>query len=91
MEGKMIKKGDVVYYVQHLEQVNMFEVLELIAHTVEDYWFAGIEKKEKKIYLLYKNDIGKHIFFNMNDALMSIKEAEINCNKNFKEENTYYY
>ena len=91
MEEKVIKKGDVVYYAQCLEQVGVFEILELTVRTVEDNWYVGIEKKEKQAHLFYTKDIDKHIFFNRHDALMTVKEAESNCKKKFTEEKDEEY
>ena len=86
MEERVIKKGTVVYYAQCLEQVGVFEVLELTLRTVEDTWCVGVETKEKQAHLFYKKDIDKHIFFNRHDALMTVKEAEFNCKRKFTEE-----
>ena len=86
MEHNKIKKGTVVYYAQILEPVGTFEVLELTIRTVEDNWFTGVEKKEKQVYLFYTKDIDKCIFFNRKDALMTVKEAELNCKRKFTEE-----
>ena len=86
MEERIIKKGDVVYYAQCLEQVGVFEILELTVRTVEDNWYVGIEKKEKQAHLFFAKDIDKCIFFDRKDALMTVKEAESNCKRKFTEE-----
>lgn len=88
MEDK-IKKGDVIYYAQCLEPVGVFELLELTVRTVEDTWFVATEKKEKHAFLFGNNSINKTIFFNRKDALMTVKEAEENCQKKVSDE-IYY-
>ena len=85
-EENKIEKGSVVYYSQCLDQVGVFEVLELTVRTAEDNWYVGIEKKEKQAHLFYKKDIDKCIFFDRHDALMTVKEAESNCKRKFTEE-----
>ena len=89
MEEKVIKKGTVVYYAQILEQVGVFEVLELTVRTVEDDWYVGIETKEKQAHLFFEKDIGKHIFFHRHDALITVKEAEQSCKKKVSDEVDY--
>ena len=86
MEERTIKKGDVLYYAQILENVGVFEVLEVTLRTVEDTWMVGVETKEKQAHLFYKKDIDKCIFFNRHDALMTVKEAESSCKRKFTEE-----
>jgi hypothetical protein len=86
MEENKIEKRMTVYYAQCLEQVGVFEVLELVLRTVEDTWFVGIEKKDKQAFLFSKKDIDKCIFFDRKDALMTVKEAELNCKRKFTEE-----
>ena len=89
MEDIKIEKGTVVYYAQCMDTVGVFEVLELIVRTVEDTWFVGIEKKDRQALLFSKKDIDKCIFFDRKDALMTVKEAEVNCKKKVSDE-TYY-
>lgn len=89
MKERNVKKGDVVYYAQCLENVGVFEVLELAIRTVEENWFVGIEKKDKQAYLFYDKDIDKRIFFDRKDAVMTVKEAQQNC-KNKVSDEVYY-
>lgn len=71
-----IKKGMVVYYAQCLSTAGIFEVLELKIRTVEDNWFVGTEKREKHAYLFYDKELGRTIFFDRNEALEIVKDAE---------------
>lgn len=81
-----IKKNSIVYYAQCLEPVGEFEVLELKVRTVKSNWYVGIEKKDKHSYLFYDHDIGKRIFFDRNEALDVVKEAEKKYKKKYSEE-----
>ena len=46
-------------------------------------------EEEKQVYLFGHNSIGKTIFFNRKDELMTVKEAEENCKKKVSDE-IYY-
>ena len=81
-----IKRGSIVYYAQCLEPVGEFEVLELKTRTVKNNWYVGIEKKDKHSYLFYDHDIGKRIFFDRNEALNVVKEAEKKHKNKYSEE-----
>ena len=73
----MIKKKDIVYYARIIPNLNIYEICELIVRTVGDTWFVGIDKRDKRAYLLNNNKIDKEVFINRKDALEKLRDAEI--------------
>ena len=71
-----MKVGDIVYYARIMPNVGLYDVYELKIRTVEDDWFAGVEKSEKHVYLFHNCDIGKVIFNERHDALEVVTMAE---------------
>lgn len=86
---KELKKGQTLYYAQHLENCGVFEVIELKTRTIEDTWFTGVEKKTHHAYLFSYSAIGKDVFFNREEALQLVKEAEKNCKRKVSDEKYY--
>ena len=84
-----LKIGAIVYYAQALEPVGIFEVLELKIRTIMENWCVGIEKRDKHAYLFFEHEVGEVIFFDRNEALKVVKEAEKKCKKKCSDE-TYY-
>ena len=73
-----IKKKDKMYYARILPSVYVYDVCDLTIRTVCDDWFVGIDKHDKHAYMFSKNDIDKNIFFNRDEALKKVREAEKN-------------
>lgn len=44
--------------------------------TVTDTWFVAIDKRDKRAYLFSYNNFEKTLFFNREDALNKVNEAE---------------
>ena len=84
----MLKKGQIVYYARIVETVGIYEILELRLRTVEETYFVGTEKNTKHAYLFGTNSLGEIIFFDRQQALKTVKEAEKNKKEVSKE--TYY-
>lgn len=84
-----IKKGMILYYAQCMENIGIFNVLDLKIRTVTDEYFVGIENRSKHAYLFSYKNIGKIVFFDRKEALEVVKEREKNCKKNYSNE-TYY-
>lgn len=86
-----LKKNDIVYYARIIESSGIYDVLELKIRTVEEYWFVGIEKRDKKAYLFhgtYDTYIGKIIFTDRDSALNKVHEEERN-RKDIENEEMY--
>ena len=83
-----IKKNDIVYYARIMPKLDVYDVYELRVRTVENTYFSTIDKRDKKSYLFSYNDIGKTVFFNLQEAVQKTKEAEKNKPKVSAE--TYY-
>jgi len=84
----MLEKGQIVYYARIVENVGIYEILELRLRTVEETYFVGTEKITKHAYLFGMNSLGESIFFDRQQALKIVKEAEKNKKEVSKE--TYY-
>lgn len=84
-----LKKGQLLYYAQRLDNCGVFEVLELKARTIEDTWFTGVDKRTRHAYLFSCKAIGKDVFFDRDEALQLVKEAERNCKRKVSDEKFY--
>lgn len=77
---KELNKGTLVYYAQIFKPpVGEYNVVELKVHTVNEdkHYFTGCETKGNKHTLLFDlKALGNNVFFNRNDALRKVKEAE---------------
>lgn len=73
----MLKKKDIVYYARIIPSSHIYEICELIVRTVGDTWFVGIDKRDKRAYLLNNDKIDKEVFINRKDALEKVRDAEI--------------
>ena len=87
-DTKSIKPKDIIYYARIMPKLGIFDVYDLKVRTVEDTYFTGIDKRDKKTYLFYYKDVGKTVFTNREDAVNKAKEAEKNKPKVSTE--TYY-
>lgn len=71
-----LKKKDILYYARILPGVRIYEVCEMEVRTVTDTWFVAIDKRDKRAYLFSYNNFEKTLFFNREDALAKVNEAE---------------
>ena len=69
-------KGDIVYYARIMPTLGIFEVEELKLRTVEEDYFVGLNKHDKRAFLFFMNSIGDKIFLNRKDALNKVKYAQ---------------
>lgn len=69
-----MKKGDTLWYARCL--VGLFDMCELFIRTIDEDFFVGVDKKDKRAYLLSYDDIGKYVFKNRADALEVLKIEE---------------
>lgn len=67
----MFKKGDIVFYARCIPENGLYEVCELKIRTVnqEEGWVVGVDKRDKRAYLLTKDEINKKVFEERKDAL----------------------
>ena len=54
---KTINNGDTVYYTRVFPETGTYDLCDLIIRTVMDNWFCGVDKKDKRAYLLGFNEI----------------------------------
>ena len=83
-----LKRKDIIYYARIIPTSSVYEVCELIIRTVENNWFAGIDKRDKRAYIFSDSDINKIVFKNRKDALKKVLDAE--ANKKDVNNETYY-
>lgn len=85
---KVINIKDIVYYARIMPTIGVYDVCELYVRTVENDYFVGVDKRDKRAYLFGYNVVDDIVFDNRKDALKRVQEAE----KNKKEisEETYY-
>lgn len=81
-----VKKKDKMYYARILSGTYVYDVCDLIIRTVEKDWFVGVDKHDKHAYLFSYSDIDEKVFFNREQALQKVLEAEKNKILNEEEE-----
>ena len=87
---KVLSKKDIVYYARIVPNSGIYDLYELSIRTVEETYFVGVDKKDKRAYLFGYDAIGEYVFTNRKDALNRLKDAEKNkkeiSNETFYEE-----
>ncbi len=73
---KTIEKGSVVYYTRVFPNTGTYDLCELRVRTVMDNWFCGVDKKDKRAYLISFNEINENVFEDRKIALKRIHNAE---------------
>ena len=69
-----MQRGDIMYYARILPPI--FDLCELFIRTVDDGWFAGVDKKDGVAYIFDDEDIGNIIFNSRDDALEVLRHEE---------------
>ena len=83
-----LKKGNIVYYSRIMPNIGIFDVHELKIRTIEDTYFVGTDKRDKKAFLLPHSAIGEYVFMSRKYAVDKAIVAEENAPRVSKE--TYY-
>ena len=83
-----LHKGDIIYYSRIMPNLGIFDVYELNIRTIEDTYFVGTDKRDKRAFLLPYSAIGEYVFIERKDAVDKAILAEENAPKISKE--TYY-
>ena len=86
--GSQLTKGDIIYYSRIMPNLGIFDVYELKIRTIEDTYFVGTDKRDKKAFLLPYSAIGEYVFMSRKYAVDKAIVAEENAPKVSKE--TYY-
>ena len=86
--GSQLTKGDIIYYARIMPNLGIFDVYELKIRTIEDTYFVGADKRDKRAFLLPYSAIGEYVFVSRKDAVDKAIIAEENAPKVSKE--TYY-
>lgn len=73
---KTLNKGDIVYYARIQKKNDTYDLCELKIRTVEDTYFVGEDKKDKRAYLFGYNALGDYVFQDRGEALKKVKSAE---------------
>ena len=72
---EQITKGKKLYYARIMDELGIYELIELTIRTVNDDYFVGIDSREKHSYLFGYNSLDKAVFFNKEKALDLVKAA----------------
>ena len=74
----------MVYYTRIFPETGTYDLCELKVRTIVDDWFCGVDKKDKRAYLLGFNEIEETVFDDRKIALKRVHNAEKNykCNSN---------
>ena len=83
-----LNKGNMVYDARIQKKNGTDDLCELNIRTVEDDYFCGVDKKDKRAYLFGYNALGDYVFQTRKEALDTIYAAE--KNKVEVSEETYY-
>lgn len=89
MQDNSLNKGDIVYYSRIMPSLGIFDVYDLKIRTMTDTYFVGIDKRDKKAFLLPYSAVGEYVFTNRKDAVDKATIAEEN-NKKVVSTETYY-
>ena len=73
---KTLNKGDIIYYARIQKKNGTYDLCELKVRTVENTYFAGVDKKDKRAYLFGYNVLGDYVFQDRGEALRKVKNAE---------------
>ena len=85
---KVINKKDMVYYARIIPTTGIYDVCELYVRTVENDYFVGVDKRDKRAYLFGYNAVDDIVFDNRKDTLKRVQDAEKHKQKISEE--TYY-
>lgn len=56
-----LKRGDIVFYARILPYVNVYEVCELIIRSIQETYFVGVDKRDKRAYLFGYSALDKNV------------------------------
>lgn len=67
-------KNSIIFYARCIPKNGLYEVCELKIRTVnqEEGWIVGVDKRDKRAYLLTKDEINKKVFEKRKDALDAV-------------------
>ena len=85
---EIYKIGNTIYYARIMPILGIYDVYELKIRTIEDTYFVGTDKRDKRAFLLPYSAIGEYVFIDRKDAVDKAILAEENAPKISKE--TYY-
>ena len=83
-----MKRGDIIYFARILPKVGIYEVYDLKIRTVAETWFSATDKRTKQAFLFNNKDIGSRVFYDREEALEKVQDAEKNKKEIVGE--TYY-
>lgn len=90
-EYKDMKKKDTIYYARILPKTNTYDLCELSVRTVADKWFVAIDKRDKHAFYFNNCDVGKTVFYDREEALNKVREAEKSVQQKTEDAYTFYY
>ena len=80
-----IEPNTKLYYAKIIPSHNEFEVLELKipAKRIYDTYCVGVDKRNENAVLVNESDIGVWAFYDIQDAIEKVTQAEEKCNGDF--------
>ena len=91
MADSRLKIKSKVYYARIHPTTGLYEVCDLVVQVIEKDYFAATDKSDKHRYLFSEKDIGTLIFFDRDEALHLVLEAEKNRPKKYQSEGDSIY
>lgn len=70
--------GDKLYYARIQRATGVYDICELTIRTVEETYFVGVDKKDKRAHLFNYDALGDIVFENRAEALKVVHAAEKN-------------
>lgn len=71
-----LSKGQEIYYARIMQNVGLYEILDLKIRTLTPAYFVGIDKDTQQAFLFSYKSLDKRVFTDRHEALMTVREAE---------------
>lgn len=76
MEHENIKVGQIVYWARVLTKIDIYDLYELKVRATYDTYFVAVDGRTKQSYMFYYKDVNKTIYFDRQEALDYVNDAE---------------
>lgn len=74
----ILKEKDVVFITRIMPSVGIYDVCDVTVRYVDEDWFTGVDKRDKRVYTINKKEYNERVFTNRDDALNVVRQAENN-------------
>ena len=69
-----LNKGDTLYYVRYIPNVNVDEICEIKVRTIEDSYFTG--NTDKRAFLFNYEELNDTLFVSRKEAVDKLRKLE---------------